>query len=163
MLSHNVFGLARFLQWIIGSAACHLLSLEGKYPRFYFLRVPLFLWHLRSLGAMCIIIALDVKNLNHKLSSVFLGYLRVQKDYRCSSPTLRWYFTSADVSFDESSSFFRGPSETLNLVPTPLVSLDSPKYTIHVHAPKPSTPTMPTDTRYTNVYVRQCHRQVTDP
>ncbi|MFS7989993.1 putative RNA-directed DNA polymerase [Helianthus anomalus] len=37
---------------------------------------------------------------------VFVGYSRVQKGYRCYSPSLRRYFTSADVTFDPLCPFF---------------------------------------------------------
>ena len=37
---------------------------------------------------------------------VFLGYSTTQKGYRCYSPVLRRYFSSADVTFVKSLSYF---------------------------------------------------------
>ena len=48
------------------------------------------------------------------IKCVFLGYSPTQKGYRCYSPTLYHCFSSADLTFDESHSYF-----------SPLVSSDS--------------------------------------
>ena len=55
---------------------------------------------------------------------IFLGYSRLQKDYRCYSPQTHRYFLSADVTFFENSPFFSS-SESLpvtEVLPLPIIS-----------------------------------------
>ena len=40
------------------------------------------------------------------IKCIFLGYSCAQKGYKCYSPTLRWHFISADVTFLESTYYF---------------------------------------------------------
>ncbi|XP_042946560.1 uncharacterized protein LOC122279793 isoform X3 [Carya illinoinensis] len=54
---------------------------------------------------------------------LFVGYSRTQKGYRCYSPTLRRYFTSADVTFFESIPFFSNTSSSVECDPLPLPTL----------------------------------------
>lgn len=54
---------------------------------------------------------------------VFLGYSRVQKGYRCYSPSLHRYFTSADVTFHESCPYFLEQSHPVS---DPFPDLDIP-------------------------------------
>ncbi|GAB2278358.1 hypothetical protein Dimus_039284 [Dionaea muscipula] len=44
------------------------------------------------------------------LKCIFLGYSRTQKGYRCYSPELGRFCISADVAFDEATSFSSSPS-----------------------------------------------------
>jgi len=44
---------------------------------------------------------------------VFLGFTRSQKGYKCFSPSLNCYFISADVSFTESSFYFKSLSSPI--------------------------------------------------
>ncbi|EOY04903.1 Cysteine-rich RLK (RECEPTOR-like protein kinase) 8 [Theobroma cacao] len=54
---------------------------------------------------------LHVTKLDPKsLKCVFLGYSRLQKGYRCYSPTLNRYLVSADITFLENSPFFSSSS-----------------------------------------------------
>ena len=57
------------------------------------------------------------------IKCVFLGYSRLQKGYNCYSPTLHKFFTSADVTFFESSPFFSSSTESTpitEVLPIPL-------------------------------------------
>ena len=59
---------------------------------------------------------------------VFLGYSRLQRDYRCYSPDINRYFISANVTFFEDSSFFssaaRPPIPDVLSIPLVLPSPD---------------------------------------
>ena len=46
------------------------------------------------------------------LKCIFLGYSRVQKEYRCYYPSLRGYLVSTDVTFLENTSFSQDPIHT---------------------------------------------------
>ena len=46
------------------------------------------------------------------LKCVFLGYLRLQKGYRCFSTDLNKYLVSTDVVFSEDTSFFFSPTSS---------------------------------------------------
>ncbi|KAJ9564855.1 LOW QUALITY PROTEIN: hypothetical protein OSB04_000821 [Centaurea solstitialis] len=67
------------------------------------------------------------------LKCVFLGYSRLQKGYRCFSPTLNRYIVSRDVTFHENVPFFPvstscslGDSDDLLIYVTPLPESPSP-------------------------------------
>jgi len=53
---------------------------------------------------------------------VFLGYTRSQKGYKCFSPSLNHYFISADVTFIESSFYFKSLSSP-HVSPSTLVHI----------------------------------------
>ena len=61
---------------------------------------------------------------------VFLGFTRSQKEYKCFSPSLNHYFILADVTFNESSLYFKYcPSPSIsssNQVNIPLIVPSAP-------------------------------------
>ena len=69
------------------------------------------------------------------IKCVFLGYSRTQKGYRYYSPTLQRHFISADVTFDESRSYF-SPSVASDSSPPclPLLPLVSPWNLLRNHS-----------------------------
>ena len=86
---------------------------------------------------------LDPRSIKH----VFLRYSHTQKGYRCYSPTLRRHFISADVTFDESQSYFSpsvasDSSPCLPLLPhmSPTKSPQKPLQ-VYCHRQKPPTQT----------------------
>ena len=46
------------------------------------------------------------------IKCIFVGYSKLQKGYRCYSPSLKKYITSADVTFFEKSPFFSSSGES---------------------------------------------------
>lgn len=73
---------------------------------------PLFSLEPKVFGSTCYVrdARLHVTKLDPKgLKCIFLGYSRLQKGYRCYSPTLNRYMVSIDVVFPESISFFFSP------------------------------------------------------
>ena len=93
--------------------ACYLINrmpssvLKGATPHsFLFPSEPLFHLPPRIFGCVCYIrdhrpglSKLDARS----LKCIFVGYSRTQKGYRCYCPSLRKYFTTADVTFFEST------------------------------------------------------------
>ena len=84
----------------------------------------------------------------------FSWYSRIQKGYRCYSPTLQHHFISANVTFDESQSYF-SPSiasdsspPCLPLLP-PVSPIESPQKLLQVYCrqqrPPTETSTPPSD------------------
>ena len=53
-----------------------------------------------------LILGLGGDKLDHRSIKCVLGYSRTQKGYQCYSPTLHRHFISANVTFDESQSYF---------------------------------------------------------
>jgi len=74
---------------------------------------------------------------------VFLGFTRSQKGYKCFSPLLNRYFISADVTFIESSFYFKSSSSPLvsssNQTHIPIVC-DSPTVMSNVPTESPPSP-----------------------
>ena len=86
--------------------------------------------------------------------SVFLGYSRLQRGYRCYSPNINCYFISADVIFFDNSSFFSSATH-------PPVS---DVFSISIVLPYPDFPSPPTEvmTQPLQVYTRRS-RPLTGP
>nr|CAD1837516.1 unnamed protein product [Ananas comosus var. bracteatus] len=92
------------------------------------------------------------------LKCIFLGYSRLQKEYRCFSPTLDRYIVSADVTFFESTPFFPLSSTyendgeeddllvyTVRQVSSPATAIPAPSATVrppivHVYSRRLATP-----------------------
>ena len=96
--------------------ACHLINhmpstvLGGQIP-YTVLSPDALLFHLppKIFGCVCYvhILGLGSDKLDPRsIKCVFLGHSRTQKGYRCYSPTLRCHFISANITFDESQSYF---------------------------------------------------------
>jgi len=96
--------------------ACFLInmmpssSLENQIPySIIFPHDPLFHVSPRVFGCTCFVhdLSLGLDKLSAKaIKCVFLGYSRLQKGYKCYSPTTRRYYMSADVAFFEDTPFF---------------------------------------------------------
>jgi len=71
---------------------------------------------------------------------VFLGYSRLQKGYKCYSPTIKQYYMSTDVTFFEDTPFFSPsvdyPSSLQKVLPIPsscpLGNLDQNVNVVHL-------------------------------
>ncbi|KAJ9544458.1 hypothetical protein OSB04_024165 [Centaurea solstitialis] len=125
------------------ATACFLINrmpsvvLDGQSPfSVLFPTKPLFPIDPKIFGSTCFvrdtrphITKLDPKS----LKCVFLGYSRLQKGYRCFSPTLNRYIVSRDVTFHEnvpffpvSSSYSLGDSDDLLIYAIPLPESPTP-------------------------------------
>jgi len=118
---------------------CYLINrmpssiLNNKIPHsILFPYEPLHPLPLKVFGSTCF-----MHNFSHGLDKlsprshkyVFIGFTRSQKGYKCFSPSLNCYFVSADVTFNESSFYFKSSSH----------STESPSNTINI----PSTVNIP--------------------
>ena len=98
---------------------------------------------------LSIFLLLDKTSFQPKLRSVFLGYSRLQRGYRCYSPDTHRYFVSADVTFFENSFMFsinHPPSSDVISLPllypvsdTSLVPPATPPRPLQVYTRRPST------------------------
>ncbi|KOM56592.1 hypothetical protein LR48_Vigan10g248400 [Vigna angularis] len=103
-------------------------SLENKVP--YSVIFPNdALYHIppRVFGCTCFVhnVSPGLDKLSPKsIKCVFLGYSRIQKGYRCYSPSTRRYYMSSDVTFFEDTPFFLSskeyPSSVEEMLPIPL-------------------------------------------
>jgi len=101
--------------------------LDDKIPHFIlFPHDPLHSLPPKVFASTCFVHKLSPKS--HKC--VFLGFTRSQKGYKCFSPSLNCYFISVDVTFSESSLYFKScPSPSMsssNQVNIPLVVPSAP-------------------------------------
>ena len=108
---------------------------------FAFLLVPL------VVSVLFIFLLLGKTSSQLKQLSVFLGYSRLRRGYRCYSTDTNRYLISADVTFFEGSSFFSSKEHphVLDVLHVPLI------------LPPPNFPSLPTDavTRPLQVYTRR--------
>ena len=114
--------------------ACYLINhmassvLHDQIPHsLLFPDQPLYFLLPRVFGCTCFvhILTLGQDKLSAKATKcIFLGYSRLQKDYRCYSPQTHRYFLFVDVTFFEDSPFFSS-SESLpvtEVLPLPIIS-----------------------------------------
>ena len=117
--------------------ACHLINrmpstvLGAQIPYTVLsLDAPLFHLPPKIFGCVCYVHILGPgsdKLDPRYIKCVFLGYFRTQKGYRCYSPTFWHRFISADVTFDESQSYFSTSDASDSSPPClPLLPLVSP-------------------------------------
>ncbi|KAL0285625.1 UNVERIFIED_CONTAM: hypothetical protein Scaly_2813300 [Sesamum calycinum] len=100
-----------------------------------FPNTPLFAVTPRVFGCVCFVHlhspTLD-KLSPRSVKCIFLGYSRAQKGYRCYDPQRRRSFTSADVTFFESTPYYSpnsSPTIPLTSVPLPVPTLPIPPHT----------------------------------
>jgi len=90
------------------------LVLDNKIPHsILFPYEPLHPLSLKDFGSTCFVHNLDLgfgKLSPISRKCIFLGFTRSQKGYKCFSHSLNRYFASTDVTFNEFSFFFKGPS-----------------------------------------------------
>ena len=84
--------------------------LNNKVPHFLlFPKEPLYKIPLRIFGSICFVhdLSLGLDKLSTcAIKCIFLGYSRVQKGYRCYSPSTHRFYISADVTFFEDTPYF---------------------------------------------------------
>ena len=130
---------------------------------------PLLLIESQIFGCTCFVrdVRHQVSKLDHKsLKSIFLGYSRVQKGYRCYCPSLRRYLVYADVKFFENVPFSSPPThssqgEADDLLVYTIASPVAPP----VPTPVKPTPPIPAPVKplITQVYTRCQNPPVSSP
>ncbi|KAL0423678.1 UNVERIFIED_CONTAM: Retrovirus-related Pol polyprotein from transposon RE1 [Sesamum radiatum] len=102
---------------------------------------PLFGIAPRVFGCVCFV-HIHSPNLDklspRSVKCIFLGYSRTQKGYRCYDPQSRKSFTSADVTFFESTPFYSPQSPVV--IPPPSVPLPAPTLSVPPHTEPPTRP-----------------------
>ncbi|RZB75887.1 Ubiquitin carboxyl-terminal hydrolase 14 [Glycine soja] len=136
--------------------ACFLInrmpssSLENQIPHsIVFPHDQLFHVSPKVFGCTCFVhdLSLGLDKLSARsVKCVFLGYSRLQKGYKCYSPTMRRYYMSTDVTFFEDTPFF-SPSvdHSLSLqevlhIPSPCPLDDSDQNVSVVPSSSPNSP-----------------------
>ncbi|KAL0326609.1 UNVERIFIED_CONTAM: Retrovirus-related Pol polyprotein from transposon RE2 [Sesamum angustifolium] len=128
--------------------ACYLINrmpstvLHGDTPySCLFPDKPLFGIAPRVFGCVCFV-HIHSPNLDklspRSVKCIFLGYSRTQKGYRCYDPQSHKSFTSADVTFFESTSFYSPQSPVV--IPPPSVPLPAPTMSVPPHTEPPTRP-----------------------
>ncbi|KAK4390759.1 Retrovirus-related Pol polyprotein from transposon RE2 [Sesamum angolense] len=137
--------------FILGDAvltACYLINrmpstvLHGDTPySCLFPDKPLFGIAPRVFGSVCFV-HIHSPNLDklspRSVKCIFLGFSWTQKGYRCYDPQSRKSFTSADVTFFESTSFYSPQSPVV--IPPPSVPLPAPTLSVPPHTEPPTCP-----------------------
>ncbi|KAL0370961.1 UNVERIFIED_CONTAM: Retrovirus-related Pol polyprotein from transposon RE2 [Sesamum angustifolium] len=138
-------------QVILGDAvltACYLINrmpstvLNGDTPySCLFPNKPLFGIAPRVFGCVCFV-HIHSPNLDklspRSVKCIFQGYSRTQKGYRCYDPQSRKSFTSANVTFFESTPFYSPQSPVV--IPPPSVPLPAPTLSVPPHTEPPTRP-----------------------
>jgi len=129
-------------------SACYLINhtssfvLKDKIPHsILFPHDPLHSFSPKVFGSTCFVnnFSPGIDKLSHRSDQcVFLGFTRSQKRYKCFSPSFNYYFISTNVTFSESSLYFKScPSPCVsssNQVNIPLIVHSAPN-----DSPQPPT------------------------
>jgi hypothetical protein len=109
-MTPNIFGVTLFSLFVISFNRMPSSVLDGASPHsFLYSSSHPFALPLKVFGCVCYVHNLgpNYYKLDHRSTKcVFLGYSTIQKGYHCYSLALRPYFTSANVTFVESLSYF---------------------------------------------------------
>ena len=154
--------------FLINRMPSSVLNWEKPY-HIFFPNKPLFPIEPHIFGCTCFVrdVRPQVSKLDHKsLKCIFLGYSRVQKEYRCYCPSLRRYLVSADVKFFENVPFSSPPTHTSQgEADDLLVYIIASPVALPVPAPVKPTPPIPAPVKppITQVYTRRQNPPVSSP